>query len=106
MQKFLKMDKYHTDISNAQEKIKAKPGDSTATAELASAQKKLDKATVVYKNIKPLIANYDKLGAGAISHKAYTEGWLKDIEVSSLKDDIRNANDYLVLEAQSIKRFQ
>ena len=26
-------------------------------------------------------------------------GWLKDIEASRLKDDIRNANDYLILEA-------
>lgn len=103
MRKFLKIDKYHTEISNAEAKISAKPGDSTATAELVSAQKKLEKATIIYKNIKPLIAGYDKLGAGAISHKAYTEGWLKEIEVSRLKDDIRNANDYLILEAQAVQ---
>lgn len=103
LQKFLKMDKYHKDISAAEEKIKAKPGDSTAMADLALAQKKLGKATATYDNIKPLIANYDKLGAEAISHKAYSEGWLKEIEVSRLKDDVRNANDYLVTEAQSVQ---
>jgi PiT family inorganic phosphate transporter len=103
LQKFLKIDKYHTDISNAEAKIKANPTDSISIADLASAQKKLEKATVNYKNIKPLIAEYDKLGATTISHKAYTEGWLKEIEVSRLKDDVRNANDYLVLESQSVQ---
>jgi PiT family inorganic phosphate transporter len=103
MQKFLKMDKYHADISKAEDKIKAKPGDSAAIAELALAQKKLEKATVTYNNIKPLIADYDNLGATAISHKAYTEGWLKEIEVSRMKDEIRNANDYGILEAQSVQ---
>lgn len=103
LQKFLKMDKYHKDISAAEEKIKAEPGDSIAIADLVSAKKKLDKATVIYKNIKPLIINYDKLGADVIAHKAYTEGWLKEIEVSRLKDEVRNANDYLTLEAQSVE---
>lgn len=103
MQKFLKMDKYHKDISAAKDKIKANASDSVAIADLASAEKKLGKATVVYKNLKPLISNYDKLGAGAISHKAYTEGWLNEIAVSRLKDDVRNANDYLILEAQSVQ---
>lgn len=103
LKKFLKMDKYHTDISTAEGKIKANPADSVAIADLASAQKKLEKATVNYKNIKPLIADYDRMGATAISHKAYTEGWLREIEVSRLKDDVRNANDYLTLEAQSVE---
>jgi hypothetical protein len=35
MQKFLKMDKYHADISKAENKLKAKPGDSAATADLS-----------------------------------------------------------------------
>ncbi|NOT51937.1 MAG: inorganic phosphate transporter, partial [Chitinophagaceae bacterium] len=102
-QKFLKIDKYKKDISVAQEKIKAKPTDSTAIAELASAQKKLSKANETYAHIKPLITRYDKLGATYISNKVYAEGWLKDIEVSRLKDDVRNANDYLIIEAQSVQ---
>ncbi|HWR34234.1 MAG TPA: inorganic phosphate transporter, partial [Chitinophagaceae bacterium] len=103
LQKFLKMDKYQKDISSAKEKLKAYSGDSLALSDLASAQKKLEKTTAIYKNIKPLIADYDRLGAGAISQKVYTEGWLKDIEVSRLKDDVRNANDFLILEAQSVQ---
>lgn len=101
LQKFLKIDKYKKDISAAQEKLQAKPGDSTILAELDLAKNKLEKATVTYKNIKPLINDYDKLGATAIAKKAYSEGWLNEIAVSRLKDDVRNVNDYLILEAQS-----
>lgn len=101
--KFLKMDKYKKDIAAAKENVNAKPGDSTAMADLALAEKKMAKATETYNHIKPLVENYDKLGAKAIANKAYTEGWLKEIEVSRLKDDVRNANDYLILEAQSVE---
>jgi PiT family inorganic phosphate transporter len=103
LQKFLKIDKYKNDLSVAQEKLKAKPGDSAVLAELDLAKNKLEKATITYKNIKPLINDYDRLGAKAIANKAYAEGWLKEIEVSRLKDDVRNANDYLNLEAQSVQ---
>jgi len=103
LQKFLKIDKYNKDISAAEEKLKAKPADSTALAELSLARNKLEKATTTYKNIRPMIADYDRLGASAIAKKTYEEGWLKDIEVSRLKDDVRNANDYLILEAQSVQ---
>ncbi len=102
-QKFLKMDKYKSDISIAKNKLEVKPGDSIAMADLASAEKKMEKAKATYKNIKPLVTHYDKLGATYIANKAYTEGWLKEIEVSRLKDDVRNANDYLNLEAQSVQ---
>ena len=44
----------------------------------------------------------DKLGAAGIAKQANDSGWLKDIEASRLKDDVRNANDYLVLEAKSV----
>ncbi len=102
-QKFLKIDKYKKDISVAKDKIKAKPGDSTAVADLANATKKLEKANATYAHIEPLITKYDKLGAKYISTKVYSEGWLKDIEVSRLKDDVRNANDYLIMEAQAVQ---
>lgn len=101
--KFLKIDKYKKDIAAAKDKLKENPSDSIAIAGLSLAEKKLEKATVTYKNIKPLVNDYDKLGATAIAKKAYTEGWLNDIAVSRLKDDVRNANDYLILEAQSVQ---
>jgi len=102
-QKFLKMDKYKADIAAATAKLNAHPGDSAAQAELALANRKMEKSTASYKNISPLLSRYDKLGAKAIAKKAYDEGWLKDIEVSRLKDDVRNANDYLITEAQSVQ---
>jgi phosphate/sulfate permease len=73
------------------------------TANLNTAKAKLEKANVVYNNIKPLLTDYDNLGADYIAKKSYDEGWLKDIEVSKLKDDIRNANDYLIIESVSVQ---
>jgi PiT family inorganic phosphate transporter len=102
-QKFLKIDKYKGDIATANAKLKAHPGDSAATADLALANKKMEKATAGYKNIKPLLTNYDRVGAKSIAQKAYEQGLLKDIEVSRLKDDIRNSNDFLITEAQAVQ---
>ena len=48
-----------------------------------------------------MVTNFDKLGAKAIAKQAADSGWLKDIEASRLKDDVRNANDFLVLEAKA-----
>jgi PiT family inorganic phosphate transporter len=105
-QKFLKIDKYKKDFAVATDKLKAKPGDSLFTADLKLAEDKLGKAMAIYNNIKPLISDYDKLGAEYIAKKTYEEGWLKEIEISRLKDDIRNANGYLVLEASSVDNEQ
>ncbi|TMI65689.1 MAG: inorganic phosphate transporter [Bacteroidetes bacterium] len=102
-EKFLKIDKYEHDITTATDKLEAKPGDSTLTAELNSTKGKLEKASVIFNKMKPLLEDYDKLGAEYIAKKSYDEGWLKDIEVSKLKDDIRNANDYLILESVSVE---
>lgn len=101
LEKFLKVDKYKKDVAAAEVGVKNKPGDSTAIAKLNTAKEKLEKSEAFYNNIKPLIENYDKLGAKAIAEKAYNEGWLKDVEVSKMKDDVRNANDYLVLESNA-----
>jgi phosphate/sulfate permease len=48
-----------------------------------------------------LVDDFDKLGAKNIAKQAYDSGWLKEIEASRLKDDVRNANDFLVLEAKA-----
>ncbi|MBI1781099.1 MAG: inorganic phosphate transporter [Sphingobacteriales bacterium] len=101
LEKFLKVDKYKKDVATAEAGAKAKPGDSTAIAKLNTAKEKLEKGEGIYNNIKPLIENYDKLGSKAIAEKSYNEGWLKDVEVSKMKDDVRNANDYLVLESNA-----
>jgi PiT family inorganic phosphate transporter len=103
LQKFFKTDNYKKDVLAAEAKLEENPSDSSVIKALAAAKGKLEKANTVYSNIKPLINNYDKLGAGYISKKAYDEGWLKEIEISKLKDDVRNANDYLILEAASVE---
>ena len=87
--KFFKIDKYKKDL-------KAKPGD-------AEAKEKLEKANAIYAQISPLIDDYDKLGATAIAKQVSEKGLLKEIEVSRLKDEVRNANDYLILETKAVE---
>jgi inorganic phosphate transporter, PiT family len=101
LQKFLKVDKYKAEIKEGKEKLAANTTDSNAIKFLATAEEKLAKATPNYEKLKEEIANYDKVGAAAIAKKAQDNGLLKDIEASRLKDDIRNANGYLVLESKS-----
>ncbi len=101
LQKFLKVDKYKAEINEGKEKLAKNPLDSTSIKFLATAEDKLAKAKPNYENIKAEIINYDKIGAGAIAKKAQDNGWLKEIEASRLKDDVRNANGYLVLESKS-----
>ncbi|MBP6431816.1 MAG: inorganic phosphate transporter [Ferruginibacter sp.] len=101
LQKFLKIDKYNAEVKEGTEKLALNPNDSNAIKFLATAKDKLAKALPNYENIKAEIINYDKIGANAIAKKAQEQGWLKDIEASRLKDDIRNANGYLILESKS-----
>jgi inorganic phosphate transporter, PiT family len=101
LQKFLKVDKYKAEIKEGEEKLAANPADSASTKFLATAKEKLAKATPNYENLKAELVNYDKIGAQAIAKNAQDKGWLKDIEASRLKDDVRNANGYLVLESKS-----
>lgn len=101
LQKFLKIDKYKKEVSETLAKKEANPADTVAIKNYTAAKEKLDKATPDYKNILGLIHNFRSLGANGIAKKAYDEGWLKNIEASRLKDDVRNANDFLVLESKS-----
>ena len=101
LQKFLKIDKYKGEIKEGKVKLVANPSDSANIKFLATAEEKLAKATPNYENIKAELLNYDKLGAAAIAKNAQDNGWLKDIEASRLKDDVRNANGYLILESKS-----
>jgi inorganic phosphate transporter, PiT family len=101
--KFLKIDKYKTEVAAAKAKLEKSSADTTVQKEFSVAKEKLDKALPNYNNIKSLINDYDKLGATAIAKESYEKGWLKDIEASRLKDDVRNLNDYLVLEAAAVE---
>lgn len=102
LQKFLKVDKYKKEAKETLAKKEANPADTAAVIAYNTAKTKLDKALPNYEKINALVKDFDKLGAAAIAKKAADEGWLKDIEASRLKDDVRNANDYLVLESKSV----
>jgi len=101
VQKFYGIDKYKKEISLLNEDLATKKGDSSILAKLAVNQEKLDKATVNYNHIKPLIDDYDNSSAPAIAKIANDSGWLKGAAASKIKDEVRNANDYLVLESKA-----
>jgi inorganic phosphate transporter, PiT family len=101
LKKFLKVDKYENDIAKAKEGLAKKPTDTVLLKDLAIAEEKYNKSQPNYKGIKALIKDYDNLGANAIAKTAFDNGWLKDIAASRLKDDVRNNNGYLYLEANS-----
>lgn len=100
-EKFLKIDKYKKEVKAAEEKIVANATDTVAIKDLATAKGKLDKALPIYEKVKVVVNDFDNLGAAGVAKKVYNEGLLKDIEASRLKDDVRNANDFLILEAAS-----
>ena len=99
VQKLLKIDKYKQEVNDYEKTLALTPTDEKLKTALASSKDKLEKAMPNYINILALVKNFDKLGAEEIAKQATANGWLKDIEASRLKDDIRNANDYLILEA-------
>lgn len=97
--KFIKLDKYQKEVAAAELKLTKDSNDSKAKKDLEIAKEKLDKAQPVYDKIKIWVDDYDNLGSEKIAKMAKEEGLLKDIEASRLKDDVRNANGYLILEA-------
>jgi inorganic phosphate transporter, PiT family len=101
LEKFLKVDKYKKEVSDALAKKEANPNDTVAIKAYNIGKDKLDKAMPNFNKINALVDNFDKLGAKGVAKQAADSGWLKDIEASRLKDDVRNANDFLVLEAKA-----
>ena len=101
LQKFLKIDKYKKEVSDALAKKEANPNDTNAIKAYNTGKEKLDKALPNYNKIDALVKDFDNLGAKGIAKQAADSGWLKEIEASRLKDDVRNANDFLVLEARA-----
>jgi len=98
-QKFIKLDKYKADVEKASLALEKEPTNDKQKKALETAEQKLNKAKEVYKEIEPLVIQFDQIGADSIASFAYQQGLLDEIEISKLKDDARNANDYLVLEA-------
>jgi PiT family inorganic phosphate transporter len=98
-QKFIKLDKYKTDFEKAEAALAKEPTNDKFKKNLETAEQKLAKAKEVYLQIEPVVNRFDQIGADSIASFAYHQGLLHEIEISKLKDDARNANDYLVLEA-------
>ena len=101
LEKFMKIDKYKKEVSVALAKKQTNPNDTAAVKEYNTAKEKLDKAIPNYDKVLALVHDYDQLGAKHIAKQANDNGWLKDIEASRLKDDVRNSNDFLVLESKA-----
>jgi PiT family inorganic phosphate transporter len=100
-QKFFSIDKYKKEISVLKIELEEKKNDSVLLSKIESTQEKLEKANASFEHIHPYIENFDKTSATYIAKVANDSGWLKSIAVSKLKDAVRNANDFLVLEAKA-----
>jgi inorganic phosphate transporter, PiT family len=102
-EKFLKYDKYQKEIEIANEKLAINPNDLDAQKELNSSSAKMAGAKPSYEKIISLVKQFDELGLKKIEEEVEGQGLLKEIEVSRLKDEIRNSNGYLILEAAAAK---
>ena len=100
-QKFFSIDKYKKEIASLKTELQEKKNDTLLLAKMESTQEKLEKANLYFEHIHPYIENFDKTSANYIAKTAKDSGWLNQIAVSKLKDAVRNANDFLVLEAKS-----
>ncbi len=101
VQKFYNIDKYEKEIATIKIGLEKKQDDSILKAALQTNEEKLEKANSYYIHLEPYLSNFDNSSANKIASIANDSGWLKNIAVSKLKDAVRNANDFLVLEAKA-----
>ena len=78
-----------------------KSGDTVLLAKLTLNETKLEKANASYELVHPYLTDFDVLGANKIAATANEKGWLSAVATSKLKDEVRNANDFLTLEARA-----
>ena len=104
-QKFYGIDKYKTEVAALKSELKDLNGygetDTILSKKLQLTEEKLTKATASFNSVHPFIENFDNTSADYIAKVAKDSGWLDQIAVSKLKDAVRNANDFLVLEAKA-----
>lgn len=99
--KFIKLDKYKSEYEQVKSAMGNETNDEKHNQALTAAAQKLTKANDIYNILSSKLKNFDQLGADSIASFAYSNGLLKEIEISRLKDEVRNANNFLVLEALS-----
>jgi PiT family inorganic phosphate transporter len=100
-QKFYGIDKYKTEVASIKSDLEENKADTILLKKLQVTEEKLAKATVSFNSVHPFIENFDNTSADYIAKVAKDSGWLDQIAASKLKDEVRNANDFLVLEARS-----
>ena len=104
-QKFYGIDKYKTEVAALKSELQNLAGygegDKVLSDKLQLTEEKLAKATASFNSIHPFIENFDNTSANYIGKVAKDSGWLDQIAVSKLKEAVRNANDFLVLEAKA-----
>ena len=101
VQKFYSIDKYQKEIATIKSDLEKKQGDTSLVAALQLNEGKLEKANASYNHLVPYLSDFDNSSADKIAAIAKDSGWLKNVAVSKLKDAVRNANDFLVLEAKA-----
>ena len=101
VQKFYSIDKYQKEIATIKGDLKNKQGDAELLSALQLNEAKLEKANISYNLLVPYLSDFDNSSAAKIASIAKDSGWLKNVAVSKLKDEVRNANDFLVVEAKS-----
>ena len=100
-QKFYGIDKYKSEVAALKSDLNENKADTILLKKLTLTEEKLTKATASFNSIHPFIENFDNTSANHIGKVAKDSGWLDQIAVSKLKDAVRNANDFLVLEAKA-----
>ena len=104
-EKFYGIDKYKIEVATLKSELQNLNGygetDTVLSDKLQLTEEKLTKANASFNLVHPLIENFDNTSADYIAKVAKDSGWLDQIAVSKLKDAVRNANDFLVLEAKA-----
>jgi PiT family inorganic phosphate transporter len=104
-EKFYGIDKYKKEVATLKTELTNLNGygetDTILSKKLHLTEEKLAKATASFNSVHPFIENFDNTSANYIAKVAKDSGWLDQIAVSKLKDAVRNANDFLVLEAKA-----
>ena len=101
VKKFYGIDKYKKEVVSIKEDLLKTPNDTMLLAALSLNEEKLNKANTTYELLHPLLDNFDNSSANKIAATAKQNGWLESAAVSKLKDEARNANDFLFLESKA-----
>jgi len=101
VQKFYGIDKYEKEVKNLKDELKSNPTDTILISKIKVTEQKIASAKELYNNLVPYLSDFDNSSADKIAKNANEQGWLKNAAISKLKDEARNANDFLVMEAKA-----